>query len=476
MSIRTIFFFIFLINPLSVSTQGTLKVDSVEQVILGRNLTLVCSQNRIAEFSEGEIEVRELASTEIENAIARGDAVLSVNDLKKETPTTLLSKLKGKTLTFESNWGKQFLSFMGSNFCINGYLTNGVKIEGILHALSLNINNEFTAILIRDDDGEEVFSIFILKSNRYIVNGKMGELLGEVPDEIFEDGLFCMRRLLEVTEDKEGKKGASIYSDDKLSVVSEVLSCEYDSLFVSGNYICAYKGQTPFLFNLYGEDIWKKRFEGPLLESVFVSDFRYAQTLSTVGVGWIDWKGNRFYNKPNYVIELCGTVPSTVEKLNIKDGSVEYNVKVFQSELNTHPSHSSSFRIKKTKDFDEIFFLNREKRFSYTSNDISSENRYEERLLNHYLVKKGTKYGICKIDWDGGKIEIVVPVQLDYVQMGQFPHTLLFRENGLYGYFPQMKKGRYWNASKFDGGFGHFELEKGKEGWIDVNGREFYKE
>jgi hypothetical protein len=72
-------------------------------------------------------------------------------------------------------------------------------------------------------------------------------------------------------------------------------------------------------------------------------------------------------------------------------------------------------------------------------------------------------------------IEITTLFEGDIEAFG-YSHPIKFKENNLYGYYPQNKKAKYVKLEKFNFFYAAFELPNGKKGWLDIYGNEYYQD
>lgn len=63
----------------------------------------------------------------------------------------------------------------------------------------------------------------------------------------------------------------------------------------------------------------------------------------------------------------------------------------------------------------------------------------------------------------------------DFETFGYY-HPVRFKEGNLYSYYPQNEKAKYKRLEKFNFCFAEFETEDRRKGWLDTEGREYFRE
>jgi len=107
------------------------------------------------------------------------------------------------------------------------------------------------------------------------------------------------------------------------------------------------------------------------------------------------------------------------------------------------------------KGITDIYFFNKERKLALINNDC-----YYPTLV---IFEKDSKFGIL----DNQKI-------LTYDNLEVIDNNIKVRQNGLYGYYGLTEECRYSKLGKYEFNLARFETPKGKSGYIDLTGNEYY--
>jgi hypothetical protein len=320
----------------------------------------------------------------------------------------------------------------------------------------LRINNDIIIVGLINDDGE---------IENYIIPMKDGKSFGIVDDVRYEESSSFYQF---------NKANRLVQSDNHFRIVDDVngfrlfdkifdepiLDSVYDTIILGDNYI--------YLYESKGITVYDKTMSAILavdVQAIYELD-SYVQIVGRKSTYWLDYNGNKSEEKPKFSYTVCGTVPY-FERFFIKkpDG---YKLITIEGHGGSSEISSDTSNFSYTDNFDSLKFLNGELRHSYDGNsDIGNIFSFP---YSYFVVEKGDTTQLMK--FNEGELELLLSGELDIYG---YNHPVKFKTGNLYGYFPQNKLAKYKRLEMFTKNFAEFELPSGQIGWIDLNGKEYYR-
>lgn len=219
-------------------------------------------------------------------------------------------------------------------------------------------------------------------------------------------------------------------------------------------------------------------------------------------IRWLDQLGKFHDTFPNPNWGLCGNFTITKRNIVQERGNIK---EIEESENFPSIFIKESTLIAKDKIVDSLKFLNNKS--SHIYNDYSKLNEVFSFPYNTYIINTKSTSKIVninnknenikrsliymrndslrnKINVDSinnlilnfkDDIEITTLFEGDIEAFGYY-HPIRYKENNLYGYYPQNKKAKYAKLEKFNFFYAEFELPNGKKGWLDIYGNEYYQD
>jgi hypothetical protein len=324
------------------------------------------------------------------------------------------------------------------------------------------------------DDKNRGGIIFTNNANFVIHNGEKFKEVGLVNDSIFYEYKRQVNnnRLLKICV-SEGKRGVKFdfFNDiNDYSYDDWVVSPYYDSLIISGRFILGYTKGNSFvaIFDPLGKDI--EGFQYVSLRGCYPYAWDYVIGILNNKIVMVNYKGKitNIYSGQGFPqVQVCGLSQYTNEEICLEKDKINYFYMYGYPGLKQDSIFISS--LKKPPSISEIQFLNRSSHRFYIGG-----GRYGVLEKNYFLVKKGDKLGIANIQWSKSpKFNIELPINCEYIQETEYSNSIMFRQNGLYGFFPLHKTGKYIHVEKFGYNFARFELPNGVSGWTDIHGNEY---
>lgn len=251
----------------------------------------------------------------------------------------------------------------------------------------------------------------------------------------------------------------------------------YDEIKFEGNfYVVRLNGRTE-LFNKQFQNMGIKKFKVMFQNTPYSS---YYQMLADNKLIVVHESGKKIDSLPvEYLTRsVCGTVSRYTQSIYRIGDSTFIKLRIKPP---TNPEIDDAVVIIKNIteliNKDTLVFLNNANSYYWDAN-----NEFSVALSpNVFFVKKANeKMDIAQIDIRDSVLKkkiLVADIDKDLSFNGYMPtkyfYIFRFRQNGLYGYYPMMRTGRYKKLERFTGHFARFTLSKRKKGWIDESGNEY---
>jgi hypothetical protein len=356
----------------------------------------------------------------------------------------------------------------------------------------LRINKHYYIIGLVDEDA----SVF-----GYIIPTKNGGLVTDGDDLFLVNGnkidTIDYLRKWDANEFYRVKKvNGSFYLYDKL-FNEKIIDRAFKDIRISPKLIICVGENETVVYNtqLKRENIKKLK---AACDSNYVTQFIIGNKIK-----WMDFEGKFHDTFPKPNVFFCGVTILTNRK--IMSSSNEFKELVSTSSLMMLQEEIDSTYFPKTDSIVSIRYLNNEMEHEYGS--YSDSYSVFSFPYNTYLLKttKGTKL-VSVIDKNEGyknKLinikELQIQSQIDEdsltnvinnikkdieittlfegeIEAFGYYHPIRFKENNLYGYYPQNKKAKYVKLEKFNFFYAEFELPNGKKGWLDIYGNEYFRD
>lgn len=220
-------------------------------------------------------------------------------------------------------------------------------------------------------------------------------------------------------------------------------------------------------------------------------------------IKWMDFEGKFHDTFPKPELGLCGAINIThrniVSSVNkFKEFDTTRNIMMLQEEIDStyfpntdsiisilYLNHQSEHNYNDYSDLYSVFFfpyntylLKTTKSTKLVSINYKNEAQKKELLIKkeYYTESQIAKDSLTKvINNIKDDIEITTLFEGDIEAFGYY-HPIRFKENNLYGYYPQNKKAKYLRLEKFNFFYAEFELPNGKKGWLDIYGNEYFRD
>lgn len=292
------------------------------------------------------------------------------------------------------------------------------------------------------------------------------------------------------------KVNGSFYLYDKLFNEKIIDKAFKDIRFSQKFIICVADNETI----IYDNQLKKKEFKNlkAACDSNYVTQFIIGNKMK-----WMDFEGKYHDTFPIPNVFFCGVKSTTNRHIELTvDGFKELSTKHCPMMLT---EEKDSTYIAKSDSIISIQYLNNKSEynfdeysdsysvFSFPFNTYLLKTKKSTKLVsvidkneaqkNELLIKKEyyTEAQIAKdslsiiINEIKKDIEITTLFEGDIEAFGYY-HPIRFKENNLYGYYPQNKKAKYVKLEKFNFFYAAFELPNGKKGWLDIYGNEYFRD
>ncbi len=220
-------------------------------------------------------------------------------------------------------------------------------------------------------------------------------------------------------------------------------------------------------------------------------------------IKWMDLYGKFHDTFPKPELFLCGTIDVTNRKI-VSSGNEFKELDTTRCTMMLQEEIDSTY-IAKSDSITSIRYLNNEVEHEYNSYSklfsvfsfpnnryliktkkstklvsvIDKNEAYKNELMNikEYQIQSQMEEDSLTTVINNIKkdIEITTLFEGDIEAFGYY-HPIRFKENNLYGYYPQNKKAKFVKLEKFNFFYAEFELPNGKKGWLDIYGNEYYRD
>jgi len=335
----------------------------------------------------------------------------------------------------------------------------------------------------------------------YIIPTKNGGIATDRGDIFLENGskidTVDFLRVWDVNKFYRVKKvNGSCYLYDKLFNEKIIDKAFKDIRFSWRFIICMDENETlVYDTQLKKKDIKKLK---AACDSNYVTQFIIGNKIK-----WMDFYGEFHDTFPIPELFLCGMI-NVINRKIISSGKEFNELKSTFSNLMRQEEKDSTY-IPKTDSIISIRYLNNEVEHKYDSNSklfsvfsfpyntyllkttkgtklvsvIDKNEDYKNELINikEYQIQLQIEEDsltnvIDKIKKD---IEITTLFEGDIEAFGYY-HPIRYKENNLYGYYPQNKEAKYVKLEKFNFFYAEFECPNGRKGWLDIYGNEYFRD
>ena len=321
----------------------------------------------------------------------------------------------------------------------------------------LRINGKYLIIVLLYEDDADVGGYIIPKgegpvallgSSQYDQEGRQIDTLN-LEKYILPTSFFRI---------KESKNGFQIY--DKL-FQELILEETFSQIHFDQNYI--------FGINAKGTTIYDKSVLNIKAKNLTAAYdcFGSIQYLKDNKIQWLTPDGltHDTFPLPNW--NICGTITSIEREISkTHNGYFES----FKTGFLSQNSERDSMKIANARSITSIKYLNSS--FNHSFDEHTGLFAAFSFPYSYYLVEVGSNQQLISITSD----KSAETKFIGNLEAFGYHHPIKFKENNLYGYYPQNEKAKYKKLEKFNFFFARFETEDGRKGWLDLSGNEYFKE
>ncbi len=339
----------------------------------------------------------------------------------------------------------------------------------------IRINNKYFIIGLVDEDGS--LSGYIIPTKNVSIVTNEHKFYYPSANKIDSVGFLSNWDANKFYRIKDENDSAYLY--DKL-FNEKIIAQAFKNIRLSRNYIIGVTEKETFVIDTH----LKMTKIKAACDSNYVTQFIIGNKLK-----WMDFNGKLHdtFTKPN--LGVCGNIATTKRKIVFQDGAIK-EIKVSENDLSFY--YKESTQILNDKIVDSIKFLNNNTELSYndysnlftvfsfpystylikTSNNsklVSIINKNEahknELFSKKYYTKSQVEKDSLTILIDNFKDDVEIKTLFEgEIEAFGYNHPIRYKENNLYGYYPQNKKAKYIKLEKFNFFYAEFELPNGKRG------------
>lgn len=467
-----------------VSTQTIIDIQVDEMYLDGNNISFI---NR-GEINEFDCELISISLRDYEHTLVleceednnwqwnENPLRIEFEDIKHfDNPDQLSKWIEGKSFKKEpkSNNSKLdvFIQYFDVNLFAEVYYGNysKEKLDWYCHKVEfwdyvyIRVNHKYLIIGLVDEEYGEIGGYIIPKENGETIVVSDNFLYYEHEHRI--DRINILRSLSSTsffrikTVDGDGYQ---LY--DKL-FQEVIIGDTFDQIRIEENYIYCQGPNGITLYDKSGQNILEE-------EIVVAYDSpRSIQYLKNNKIHWLDYQGIKHDTFPNPKWELCGTIPRYERRINAQLGGFDEISMSGYSELGLK-TVQNSLSFESSDSIISIRYLNDLTLHSFDAySNLNSVFSFPE---NYYLMETDNAEKIIAVR-DSNNLKIETKFKGEIEVFG-YHHPIRFKEDGLYGYYPQNSRAKYSRLEKFNFFFAKFELSTGETGWLDTQGNEYFKE
>lgn len=254
----------------------------------------------------------------------------------------------------------------------------------------------------------------------------------------------------------------------------------YDSISVLGNFIVARQKEQIYFFDKY--------FKKIDLDYTKVRDYYFTNNNLQVLYGnellWLDQKeGNLLKEFTAYKPEVVYADDSPgfrpVYKYHINQTETDFfTLEGIAEDNSVYPPKElkKEILIVERNRFDSLHFLTRSEDESVI---LQRYDRFFPKGMTYIFSKKNKKGLFARITDDLNvhqKDSILITGVDEFFPKSGILEPIKFRIKNKFGFYPCSQNANYFMLGDFNYGFARFKNGEGKEGWINLNGQEFFDE
>lgn len=391
---------------------------------------------------------------------------------------SFLEDLKSKSFCYEYGSTKQCIQHFNENIFVHYRLLfedeaktelEGIQIKKVFPILIDNTSTSFTF-------GLGGGHLFLKKSDGSIINhynsATKFSLVENIPlsDEIITE-IKLSPNSYRTVETKTGY-GLKDYFSEKFYIAPV-----YDTISVLGNFIVAKQKEQIYFFD--------KFFKKIDLDYSKVRDYYRSvnnlQILYGNELFWLDQKGNLLKEftayKPEiiYACDCCGPHHEYKYSINQEDTNF-FTLIGIAEDHSVYPSKElkKETMIVERDSFDSMRFLNRSEDKPVI---FQQYDRFFPKGMT-FIFSKENKKGLFAKVTDNHNVHLKNVILISGVDEF-FPKSgilepIKFRIGNKFGFYPLSQTANYLRLNDFDYGFARVKFGGGKEGWVNLNGKEFF--
>lgn len=399
------------------------------------------------------------------------DTNFKISDIKKYKKGELLKSVNGKVFDKGSI---KFINENGGALFVN----HNVEYQNTFISYFKEIQLIEDITILTNEDYH-----LIPFENHFKLISKEGEIYKNINYD-FKLGNEYKRRILAFKEDIE------IYKyKDKFGIKDNynqgiLLQPIYDSIIISKDYsisfIIAKRKNEYEIFNTMFEKIYSSN---KILDFYISSQF--IQIIEKGKNFYLTSDGELNETMPKFGYIGCGFdgMHSVEKKLIVEDSINSFlfykNTFIsFDIEVDNENEPSMVFKGRYSADSDSINFINGRKYFLLHSYDnILGSDYFDNEVAEYILSYKRSKISLIKIGIKKDEklfyeIDKLIADEVKYIDNSQ---PLYYRKGNLWGCYILNKEPKYSSIEPFNGQYGRIVNAKGKKGWINKIGQEFWE-
>lgn len=354
----------------------------------------------------------------------------------------------------------------------------------------IRINKKYLIIALVYENDARLGGYIIPKKNETIVVAQnyVYKEAGRKIDTIKLEKYISLESFYRVKTTSNGKQIV-----DKL-FQEKVINKKFDRVTFKKNHILT---QSANMIELYDKSC--KQLHVRHVQAAFDS-LGSIQCIINNEIKWLDYDFKIHDTFPINIWGFCGTISSTDRKIvQINNLFYEYSrtgygglgdnrndsILILEDKSVSHIKYLNNMDSDQFDEYSDLFSVfsypysyyvltkgNQKQLISLTNKkDAKAKEILNNNIFSAEVSRDSINNLLGKLQ---NEIELKVHFTGDFETFG-YNHPIKFKSDNLYGYFPQNKEAKYRRLEKFNFFFAEFEDTKGRNGWIDIYGNEYYK-
>lgn len=274
----------------------------------------------------------------------------------------------------------------------------------------------------------------------------------------------------------------------------------YDKILIKYPFVILEKENSIQIYNEKLEEITPNKLRAVYqhfgkLQLIIDGEIKYLDNIGTVidsipkfdrvlGCGNVSCIEKRIYDKGNFEFQETSTDCYSIDMYESKNRNKnEYGFNINREIKEIRYLSDTTTKVFSVDCFMQ-FFCHDQNLYYFKSHNgsegifkrVNEKREMTERIWQDKSISYDKRREKIQLINDTLKVsyrdEILIEGTFEELILLGYNHPIIFKQNGLYGIYPQMKIGQYRSIMPFIGNLAEVEFRNGDKGWIDLDGNE----